>query len=260
MKIHNWFYKAILLSLVLILLNFLANKIFVSYGVPVYLQVIVTIFSYTFLIYLGSYWSSNRLSRQFFIVKWLPNSKLIFYGIIGIAGLFLINNSVVISFWRLFPGREEYTSPDTDLDVISIISILIILPYLEELFFRKLLAKSLFEAYGFSKALMVSAVLFGLSHTGTDSGLLPAFLGGLFLGYIYLKSRYLYLVIILHALYNLFNLTIFQDLFKLQSNDPFFMNTMNFNMLLFIFILGVFMVFISISKFKKCDCSLPLIR
>lgn len=87
---------------------------------------------------------------------------------------------------------------------LFVLSSIFLFPIFEELFFRRLLAHHFFEKYGFKKAVFYSAFLFMIAHLLNEGGLLDLFLFGSIFAYIYLKTRNIYLVVVLHMLNNFF--------------------------------------------------------
>lgn len=84
---------------------------------------------------------------------------------------------------------------------IDVVFIVILAPVLEELFFRKILCGKLL-ALGEGYAVLLSAVLFGLSHGNFFQFAYTALVGAV-LGFIYIKTGRLIYSIIYHALLNL---------------------------------------------------------
>lgn len=85
---------------------------------------------------------------------------------------------------------------------INIIVISIMAPIFEELFFRKLLIDRTIK-YGAKLSIILSALLFGLFH-GNLSQFFYAFILGLFLAYVYIKTGKIIYTMILHAFVNFF--------------------------------------------------------
>ena len=83
-----------------------------------------------------------------------------------------------------------------------LISAVLLAPLFEESIFRGYLGGVLRKSYGGLVAWLVSSVLFGLVHA-IPSVILTATLSGLVLGYYYLRTRSLWMVVALHALNNL---------------------------------------------------------
>lgn len=74
---------------------------------------------------------------------------------------------------------------------------LLLAPVMEEVLFRGILFRGLTSSYSAKKAVIISAIIFALLHLNPVQ-LLPAFLLGLFFGFLYMKTNSLGLVILLH--------------------------------------------------------------
>ena len=83
----------------------------------------------------------------------------------------------------------------------AIMSTVIAAPILEEVLFRGVIFESFDERFGKGVAVIISALLFGVIH-GVPVQMVNAFVVGLVLGYIYLRTRSLISVIIIHAVNN----------------------------------------------------------
>ena len=81
--------------------------------------------------------------------------------------------------------------------------VVLIGPLLEELMFRKLMIDRLHD-YGESNAILFSALCFGLFH-GNLAQFLYAFGVGLFLGYVYCRTRRVTVTFLMHSLLNAFS-------------------------------------------------------
>ena len=83
----------------------------------------------------------------------------------------------------------------------GILAIAIIGPVLEELLFRGAITKSLLQQYNPTKAILISALLFGVFHIN-PAQILPAFLIGILLAWTYYKTGSLIPCILMHILNN----------------------------------------------------------
>lgn len=131
------------------------------------------------------------------------NSKEIVYGFIIIFGLLLFN---IITFLPLNIAKliAIYKYPPK-FDYLFLIAITII-PILEELFYRKISFELLTKKFNNIKIVLLSSVMFVVAHLfATHASLLSVFVGGIVLGIIYLKSRNLVFVIVLHIFINILN-------------------------------------------------------
>ena len=115
-----------------------------------------------------------------------------------IAGYFIPYLVVNALGWELTDG---YRPNENDLPRFLIL--VVIWVFLEELYFRRILTQKIFNYKGFSKSLWISALVFSLAHWFTDIGLLMAFIAGLALAYIYLKTKSIWLCIFAHLFHNL---------------------------------------------------------
>lgn len=126
------------------------------------------------------------------------NLPMVLWGVL----LIIAAGIVIEPILGLFP-TEGY---DAVKDVIglggwAILSTVVAAPILEEVLFRGLIFESCRERFGRGAAVFVSAALFGLIHI-LPVQVINAFVVGLILGYVYLKTNSLLSVIILHAVNN----------------------------------------------------------
>ena len=77
----------------------------------------------------------------------------------------------------------------------------IIAPIIEEFFFRGFILKELNIKYSATYSIIISSILFSLFHTDT-ADIIPASIMGVFLGYIFLKSKKIEYAIIFHSILN----------------------------------------------------------
>lgn len=75
-------------------------------------------------------------------------------------------------------------------------------PIAEEVLFRGIILEGFAKRYGATKAILGSSLLFGLIHV-QPLQVVGAFFGGLFMGWVYLRTRSLIPVIFLHLVNNL---------------------------------------------------------
>ncbi|WP_294480444.1 CPBP family intramembrane glutamic endopeptidase [uncultured Bacteroides sp.] len=83
----------------------------------------------------------------------------------------------------------------------GILAIAIIGPVFEELLFRGAITKALLQQYTPTKAILISALLFGVFHIN-PAQILPAFLVGILLAWTYYKTASLIPCILMHVLNN----------------------------------------------------------
>ena len=83
----------------------------------------------------------------------------------------------------------------------GILAIAVIGPVLEELLFRGAITKALLQQYSPTKAILLSALLFGVFHIN-PAQILPAFLIGILFAWTYYKTASLIPCILMHILNN----------------------------------------------------------
>jgi CAAX protease family protein len=83
----------------------------------------------------------------------------------------------------------------------ALVSACILAPVLEEMLFRGIILRSFLRQYRPRKAILLSALLFGLAHLNVYQFVVASLLG-LLLGWLYERSRSLWPCILLHASYN----------------------------------------------------------
>lgn len=83
--------------------------------------------------------------------------------------------------------------------------VLLWVPILEELFYRKIIFSKLLEKYNVYIAMLFSSLLFSLGHLDLDN-IFVFFIYGIFLGLVYYKFRHIYYSISLHIFINFLTL------------------------------------------------------
>ena len=116
-------------------------------------------------------------------------------------------SNIIITFVETLSGKTLTNPVATNLStgnlLLSAILVGIIFPILEEILFRRILCNRLLPL-GEKKAIIISAAVFGFIH-GNLFQFAYAFLIGLVLGYIYVKSGKLIYTIIFHCIINLYS-------------------------------------------------------
>ena len=86
-------------------------------------------------------------------------------------------------------------------DIFSVAAIVIAAPVLEEILCRGIVLNGLLKNYSPRKAILISAIFFGVIHLNPWQAL-PAFCGGLFLGWVFYKTKSVIPGMIIHATIN----------------------------------------------------------
>lgn len=127
------------------------------------------------------------------------------YSFINLFAMFFIFFIVmdVLIYWIKLPSisgsifeNEFKQSPG-----LFFTSMVFIAPILEELIFRGVMLSYVLKHKSDWTAILFSALLFGLVHVSPDQ-VVWSFLGGIFLGYAYLKSKNILVPILFHSLNN----------------------------------------------------------
>ena len=125
--------------------------------------------------------------------------------------LFVLINIVLIMM--VYPIAIRYYNTtigegiqlNNQANMFYIVSLLALAPFFEELIFRRVFAHELYKRYGFIKSILMSSTLFTLVHVFSNDpcDFFVLFFEGVLLAYIYLKTRNVYLVMIIHFFWNL---------------------------------------------------------
>lgn len=86
-------------------------------------------------------------------------------------------------------------------DVWSYLTLAVVAPVTEELLFRRIILTGLEKNYGAKKAILWSAFFFALFHLNPWQGI-GAFLSGILLGWLYVKTKDIWLCIFIHFFNN----------------------------------------------------------
>lgn len=87
-------------------------------------------------------------------------------------------------------------------DLYSFITVVILAPIFEELIMRGVILDGFLKSYNPRKAILLSAFAFGLFHLNPWQ-FVPAFIGGLYLGWIYYRTQSIIPCIVIHSVNNL---------------------------------------------------------
>ena len=185
-----------------------------------FLSLLILLFGYNFASGQTDFWTIRVINilaivlAGFFLIKFNPrllpkkeNStfrvQYLFPIIIGIIGLFLATYFIPLLVYNLMEWQWTDRIGPTKSELPRYLFLLTAWMFLEEIYFRRIITQKLFNNKGFSKALWVSALVFSIAHIFSDNGLFGAFIGGIILGYIYLKTKNIWLCILTHLAFNL---------------------------------------------------------
>ncbi|MCD7899721.1 MAG: CPBP family intramembrane metalloprotease [Bacteroides sp.] len=144
-------------------------------------------------------WKAGYISKE--KVTWSPISAsyLMFSVVFYAAFLFLIE--FILSLMPWLPDLMEQSFADLQSNWLGIACITLLGPILEELLFRGAITKALLQTYNPGKAIILSALIFGIFHIN-PAQVVSAGLIGVVLAWIYYKTASLIPCILLHVLNN----------------------------------------------------------
>ena len=180
------------------------------------------------------------------------NPMLILWGFV----LVLITGIVIEPVLNLFP--ESFLNLLNQMGSNggwSVLMLAVLAPVMEEVLFRGILLEAVREKYSSGRAIVVSALMFGVIHI-IPQQVVNAFVIGLILGFIYVRTDSLWPVIIIHALNNAMAYVIMQwsdganlTVRSLIENDTTY--AVVYGMSLAVFIVSGYMVWRSIEKINS---------
>lgn len=109
--------------------------------------------------------------------------------------------SVITDFMKWIPNIMEQSFDILQSGWGGILAIAIVGPIAEELLFRGAITEILLRKYSPTKAILISSLLFGVCHIN-PAQMLPAFLIGILLSWVYYKTGSLIPCIVMHVLNN----------------------------------------------------------
>lgn len=170
--------------------------------------------------------------------------------ILCVLGLQLFFESLrMILQLTLFKNEDLFYVTYKNLGLEFIIAILVY-PFLEELFFRRIILEKLFELMGSRKAIIISSIIFTAFHFYSgDTNYMYVFTISVFLGYIYKKTNSLALVFLAHSFANLVGLSYNVGLKTLDSRYDLF----RVNLWWLFLVFGLFLFFLSYKILKGND-------
>ncbi len=163
---------------------------------------------FTFIIYTAQFslaiiggiiWLRHRGGVKLrFGVRWSAGPTIL-WGVVLITAASLVMEPLL----NLFPEHYlEKLDETIGSGGWAIAMAVVAAPILEEIFFRGLLLETLSRRWSATAAVMTSAALFGAAHISILPQMVNAFVIAVFMGYLYLATRSLVPVIIIHAINN----------------------------------------------------------
>ena len=127
------------------------------------------------------------------------NPALVLWGFLLIA----VMGVVIEPLLMLFPaeGLDKVNQMITSTGGFGMICSIVLIPALEETFFRGVIQGASEREWGPQKAILIAAAIFGIVHL-VPQQVVNAFFAGVIFGYVYYRTRSLVSVIAIHILNN----------------------------------------------------------
>ncbi|MGL4773218.1 MAG: lysostaphin resistance A-like protein [Clostridium sp.] len=144
--------------------------------------------------------------------KWVTNTykktnkQMFFYLTLLIIAFRLLYDATLMPLVNLIPQGALLESVEGLINnniLYFILSAVVVAPIIEEIIFRGVVLGGLLNRYSPKKAIIISSLLFALMHMNIHQGINAFILGSLF-GYIYYKTKSLYLTMFCHFVNNSF--------------------------------------------------------
>lgn len=210
---------------------------------------IPTVMAYLIVFYL-SYKSVFNVNKGIEKAKGIKLNFVLYLIIIAI-GLELFDRPLFdfSKIYDYFSGTELNPFEFSESSNLSVlyrgISVLIIAPIFEELFFRKFLFGEVLKKHSLTISILISSICFSIIHLPSYRNLLPTFIFGIIACLIYNKTKNIFYTIILHFLVNL-------NWLLLVSYGKYYYEWsygLNYNYVYWLlFILGIGLSYIGIKK------------
>jgi membrane protease YdiL (CAAX protease family) len=123
--------------------------------------------------------------------------------VIGLGILISYLYELLLGGAEIQASNDMYTAlTDSGFGIATVaITAVIVAPFAEETFFRGFLFAGISKRWGYSWGVIVSGALFAVAHVGSG-GLVPIFILGMMLAWLYIKTGSLWPCIFAHFAYN----------------------------------------------------------
>lgn len=209
-KPYPGFLQAVLLLVILNVIVFIVMLFCVFAGaiarVPLHEDPVMRVIAYTcasiLILWLGIEISSRPLHELFPFRE--IHSNLLLPVVVSVIGLQLISAPIGILLVDLVPSGDHALMPllgfISGYPHLAVVLIVLIGPITEELFFRGVVLRGFLKRYTITKAILLSALLFTVSHNIFQ--FISAFLIGILLAWWFVKTRSLVPCIFGHVFNN----------------------------------------------------------
>jgi membrane protease YdiL (CAAX protease family) len=194
------FKKAIFICFYVVGLRFLAEIILIIFNVSA--GIIPDIIFLVIVLFIARGMGRGELSR---ILSWRDIPMPVFAGImVMFFGLHIISSELSNLLQILLPIPNSFFEGwfySSDKVFITILTGALFPAFSEEILFRGIIARRFFRTYSLRKAVVLSALLFGLMHLNPWQAI-NAFYAGIFLAWIYWRYNSIWMCMFIHAYNN----------------------------------------------------------
>ena len=187
-------------TIIKLILIYYALQILASLAVTPQAIIAGPSFALSFVFIMFYLWKKGYLGdlRLFLLplpAKWLVGSLL--------AGASLVLLEIYLSEWLddFIPNWSGEQITNLQMNWLGLLSIVILGPVLEEVFYRGIVTRLLLRRYRPWAAILVSGLIFAIIHLN-PAQFIPAFTSGIFYAWLYYRMRSLWPGILLHVLNN----------------------------------------------------------
>lgn len=193
------------------MINALSSSTILQSSLYILLILTITFFIVTTIFYAYYIINLNEDKVKINPIKRFTVINIIFL-ILCVLGYLLFFDALLMPIDKILPGFNLVTQSMQIMAKNSIFLIgytFIVVPVLTELVYRGIIVGGLLKKYSSKKSILISALIFGI-FTFNLSGFLCAFPLGIFLGYLYVKTRSLYLCIFADIFYSVITFSLLQ--------------------------------------------------
>ena len=193
-------------TIVLLMTNIPASEQIITF--------ITSIFFLSYLLYQTKKWnityneqlinstmSKGRWARYLSVTASIQLITVVFTTLL-LIGLYILFEEQIRSFLSFFPVIEiTDVQPSLLMYVLFFLNICVLAPIYEELFFRGILLRRFTLKWSPQKSIIISSIIFGIIHFNPIN-VVFAFALGCVLGYAYLKTKNIFVPMLLHSFSN----------------------------------------------------------
>jgi membrane protease YdiL (CAAX protease family) len=193
------FFSSTIYVLLFYLLSYLIEYIIIELNYEYllfYSNLTIIIFLHSLILSICTLFFLSKLKKLKNITLPYENILKNTFGVIIISFLFVFFVETILGYTVL--DIEE----QVNYSLYELISIAMINPIIEELFFRKFLANELRKNYNIAKGVIFSSILFALAHLPHMHIMIVAFFGGIIAAIIFFKTKNILYPILFHILWN----------------------------------------------------------